>query len=206
MKEKEYLNKSELLSRNYWNKGLLKSLLPEPDKIEYRNNGTVYRYIYSIKSIEEAETTGLFQERVKSVELYYEQQAQRKHEIEQSFFYSIEKDIDNMKVPETGTFDQVYENCKHQMFLFNSMKNIVCFDFQTNYPSPNLEIIRRISKQRPDLAFEAGVYFFEANCRRFGGHGGSTAKLLMQDVMEADAEEESLGKPVYYIGSNRVTA
>ena len=194
----EFLNKTELMSRPHWNKSLVKKLLPEPDNIRYRPNGTVLKYDYSLNRIEQAETTGLFKERVEHEKRCAEQDESRRNEIIQGLEFSAEQDLNNLRVPETGTFEQTYQSCLQQMVLYNKMK-LMIGDYRYPDVYPYAEIIRQISKKRSDLSFEAGIHYLESVCTsNYRGFIARSATSIMDEVHEVEAEEKASGQPCYH--------
>ena len=194
------ISKSEILERPYWNDRLIKKLLPEPNEIIRHTNGHVRKYQYIIERVEEAETTGIFQERVSNVDSYDEHKKENIETLKAGLEKATEMDFRGLVIPSDGGFLEVYEACEKQFQMRKAILRNTQYTYDTSicgyhwsYADPCAEICRRIAKVRPDLAFEAGIQYLN----KFYGVGNISE--VLSELESVDAEEAKIGEPVYIL-------
>lgn len=195
------ISKTELLERPYWNKILIDKLLPEPDKIVRYNNGHVRKYQYTIERVEEAETTGVFQERIKFIDSYQAREQETMETLKAGLEKATEMDLRSMVIPETGDFLEVYAACEKQFpmrkAILKTLDHTYLMKIQGynhEYADPYPEVCKRIAKARPELAFEAGINYMD---KYYGMIGG--AAEIIQELKIMEDQEAELGEPVYLL-------
>lgn len=167
-KHKEMFNMTELRARPHWTQSLIKQLLGEPDLIERRNDNTVLRRLYDQERVLEAEMSAVFRQRKEDNIKARVRLEDRAAEIRAGLLKAIELDIQSLKIPKKGDFDEVYAYCLKNLRAFNDMNRIVDMDayrevyspFSLNgMINPKMQLCELIAEARVDLAFTAGRHY-----------------------------------------------
>ena len=198
---KEFLTQTDVLARDYWNRRVLKALLGEADEVKYRDNGQVLRRNYLSSRVLEAEKTDYFQARVKHVDDEQKAVDQRKRDLDASLCYSIDSDMKNLSVPQAGSFLEVFDDCRSRMKMYDDIIRILpehdLYQFggpdRRGLPRPDKAICRKIARQRPDLAFEAGIFFLDR------GYNIGYARETIKELEQLRAEEQEAGEEIHLI-------